>query len=169
MCLFLFAYRDVLIDFTISLMPIVPNNDRFDFNVNNLLKRLGTKLMEKQSHSGETNGEVVESEPNAPLQNLDSVNDTEAELHVQSQLSALIATNSGVAIAPSQAVSSASSSKEALASSSINFSLSSAGVPELEALSQSSLGKTADLQTTVLNRKKHLNRLKRNSPPLATS
>ena len=106
------------------------------------------KLMEKQSHSGETNGEVVESEPNAPLQNLDSVNDTEAELLVQSQLSALIATNSGVAIAPSQEVSSAPNSKEALASSSINFSLSSAGVPEQEALSQSSLGKTADLQTT---------------------
>ena len=106
------------------------------------------KLMEKQSHSGETNGEVVESEPNAPLQNLDSVNDTEAELLVQSQLSALIATNNGVAIAPSQEVSSASNSKEALASSSINFSLSSAGVPEQEALSQSSLGKTADLQTT---------------------
>jgi hypothetical protein len=29
-------------------MPIVPNNDRFDFNVNNLLKPLGIKLMEKQ-------------------------------------------------------------------------------------------------------------------------
>ena len=107
-----------------------------------------TKLMEKQLHSGETNGEVVESEPNAPLQNLDSVNDTEAELLVQSQLSALIAANNGVAIAPSQEASSATNSKEALVSSSINFSLSSAGVPGQEALSQSSLGKTSDFQTT---------------------
>jgi flagellar hook-length control protein FliK len=106
------------------------------------------KLMEKQSHSGETNGEVVESEPNAPLQNLDSVNDTEAELLVQSQLSALLATNSGVATTTLKEVSSAPNSKEALATSSINFSLSSAGVPEQEALFQSSLGKTADLPTT---------------------
>jgi flagellar hook-length control protein FliK len=106
------------------------------------------KLMEKQSHSGETNGEVVESEPNAPLQNLDSVNDTEAELLVQSQLSALIASKNGAVIAPSQEVSSAPNSKEALASSSITFSLSSAGVPGQEVLSQSSVGKTADLQTT---------------------
>ena len=106
------------------------------------------KLMEKQSHSGETNGEVVESEPNAPLQNLDSVNDTEAELLVQSQLSALIATNNGVATTTSQEVSSAPNIKETLASSPINFSLSSAGVPGQEALSQSSLGKTSDFQTT---------------------
>jgi flagellar hook-length control protein FliK len=105
------------------------------------------KLMEKQSHSGETNGEVVESEPNAPLQNLDSVNDTEAELLVQSQLSALLATNSGVATTTLKEVSSAPNSEEALASSPINFSLS-AGVPGQEALSQSNLGKTAELQTT---------------------
>jgi len=48
-CVFFYLLTEMfLIDFTISLMPIVPINNRFDFNVNNHLKLQGIKLMEYQ-------------------------------------------------------------------------------------------------------------------------
>lgn len=37
-----------LIDFTIGLMPKLAKNDKFDFNVNSLLKTLDIKLLENQ-------------------------------------------------------------------------------------------------------------------------
>ena len=48
-CVFFYLLTEMfLIDFTIGLMPTFPKNDRFDFNVNSLLKTLDIKLMENQ-------------------------------------------------------------------------------------------------------------------------
>ena len=48
-CVFFYLLTEMfLIDFTIGLMPILPKNDRFDFNMSSLFKTLDIKLMENQ-------------------------------------------------------------------------------------------------------------------------